>query len=229
MENSTFDRILQIIRNSSTQLTIRVSRLIALLSLNKSATSIGAFAGLALAIVFTWRSLKAPRRYHRRTNKRTSTRGIDHTSQVDRDSISSSGYSGGKSSFKRQNVSPKQLTMVQVVRQKLKGARKVTCNMLGVVLEELSSIDLQAHAIVRPSVVDFLFEIAKACDLYLIVRVLDDESEERVLSALDSVGLFTTAGLNRNKYRFFSAAQRLEDHLLCDNLNLIGILTQMLR
>ncbi|KAH9295440.1 hypothetical protein KI387_039028, partial [Taxus chinensis] len=68
--------------------------------------------------------------------------------------------------------------------------------------EDVDLIDENEHAVVRPSVVDVLFEISKACDLYLVASVLDDESEERVLSALDAVGMFTTAGLNRHKVLF---------------------------
>jgi hypothetical protein len=35
---------------------------------------------------------------------------------------------------------------------------------------------LQNHATVRPSVVEVLLEIAKFCDIYLMERILDDES-----------------------------------------------------
>eukprot|EP01018_Ginkgo_biloba_P017752 Gb_06151 [translate_table: standard] len=101
-------------------------------------------------------------------------------------------------------TTPIKLTMTQVIRRKLNGGRKITCQLLGVVLEELSPEELQEHAVVRPSVVEVLLEIAKACDLYLITRVLDDKSEERVLSALDVVGVFTVGGLDKNKVLFCS-------------------------
>jgi hypothetical protein len=35
---------------------------------------------------------------------------------------------------------------------------------------------LQNHITVRPSVLEVLLEIAKVCDVYLMERILDDES-----------------------------------------------------
>ncbi len=105
------------------------------------------------------------------------------------------------------NVVP---SVAKLVKQKLKGGRKMTCQLLGVILEQSSAEELQKHAAaaaavaVRPQVVEVLLEIARACDLYLIARVLDDESEESVLAALDSVGFFTVPGSNRNKVLFCS-------------------------
>lgn len=81
---------------------------------------------------------------------------------------------------------------------------QMTCQLLGVILEEKSpeelqvyswlylnlfflknlvwvnwiyTLFLQKHATVRPSVVEILLEITKYCDLYLMETVLDDESE----------------------------------------------------
>ncbi|CAM6012668.1 unnamed protein product [Sphagnum balticum] len=103
------------------------------------------------------------------------------------------------------NVVP---SVAKLVKQKLKGGRKMTCQLLGVILEQSSAEELQklaaAAVAVRPQVVEVLLEIARACDLYLIARVLDDESEESVLAALDSVGFFTVPGSNRNKVLFCS-------------------------
>jgi hypothetical protein len=99
-------------------------------------------------------------------------------------------------------------SVAKLVKQKLKGGRKMTCQLLGVILEQSSAEELQKHAAaavaVRPQVVEVVLEIARACDLYLIARVLDDESEESVLAALDSVGFFTVPGSNRNKVLFCS-------------------------
>nr|GMD86845.1 peroxisome biogenesis protein 22-like [Ipomoea batatas] len=49
--------------------------------------------------------------------------------------------------------------------------------LLGVILEETSPEELQKQATVKPSVLKVLLEITKCCDLYLMERVLDDESE----------------------------------------------------
>nr|GLL44634.1 hypothetical protein AMTR_s02100p00009220 [Ipomoea trifida] len=50
--------------------------------------------------------------------------------------------------------------------------------LLGVILEETSQEELQKQATVKPSVLKVLLEITKCCDLYLMERVLDDESED---------------------------------------------------
>jgi hypothetical protein len=80
---------------------------------------------------------------------------------------------------------------------------QVTCRLLGVILEETTPEELQVgtnasaeigigfhglmknswmytflqnHVTVRPSVLEVLLEIAKFCDVYLMERILDDES-----------------------------------------------------
>ncbi|KAG2246970.1 hypothetical protein Bca52824_086598 [Brassica carinata] len=95
-------------------------------------------------------------------------------------------------------------TLGQIVRQRLSEGRKVTCRLLGVILEESSPEELQKQATVRPSVVEVLLEITKCCDLYLMERVLDDESEARVLQALETAGVFTSGGLVKDKVLFCS-------------------------
>ncbi|CAM6041838.1 unnamed protein product [Sphagnum compactum] len=102
-------------------------------------------------------------------------------------------------------IVPKKLpSLMKSVRQQLKGGRKMTCQLLGVILQESTAEELQKHAVVRPQVVQVLLEIAGACDLYLMARVIDDASEELVLAALDCVGFFTVPGTNRNKVLFCS-------------------------
>ncbi|CAL5362546.1 unnamed protein product [Camellia sinensis] len=56
----------------------------------------------------------------------------------------------------------------------------VTCRLLGVVLEETSPEELQKQATVRSSVLEVLLEITKFCDLYLMERVLDVETEIKI-------------------------------------------------
>ncbi|THU61615.1 hypothetical protein C4D60_Mb07t25190 [Musa balbisiana] len=82
------------------------------------------------------------------------------------------------------------------------GSVLVTCRLLGVVLDETTPEELQKQATVRSSVLEVLLQIAKFCDVYLMERVLDDESGERVLSALDDSGVFTAGGLIRDKVLF---------------------------
>lgn len=97
---------------------------------------------------------------------------------------------------------PLELALEQLVRRKLNEGRKVTCRLLGVVLDETTPEELQKQATVRSSVLEVLLQIAKFCDVYLMERVLDDESGERVLSALDDSGVFTAGGLIRDKVLF---------------------------
>ncbi|KAJ0844657.1 putative peroxisome biogenesis protein [Helianthus annuus] len=97
-----------------------------------------------------------------------------------------------------------QLTLGQIVRQRLSDGRKVTCRLLGVILEETTPEELQIQATVKPSVLEVLIEITKYSDLYLMERVLDDESQEKVLMALENAGVFTFGGLVKDKVLFCS-------------------------
>ncbi|KAK6141163.1 hypothetical protein DH2020_025081 [Rehmannia glutinosa] len=91
---------------------------------------------------------------------------------------------------------------------------QVTCRLVGVILEESSPEELQKQATVKSSVLEVLLEITKFCDLYLMERVLDDESEitnwldefvqKKVLTALEDAGVFTSGGLVKDKVLFCS-------------------------
>ncbi|XVF30140.1 hypothetical protein REPUB_Repub16aG0031700 [Reevesia pubescens] len=52
---------------------------------------------------------------------------------------------------------------------------KVTCRLLGVILEKNNPKELQKQATVKFSVLDVLLEITNIYDLYLMERVIDDE------------------------------------------------------
>ncbi|KAK6134891.1 hypothetical protein DH2020_031375 [Rehmannia glutinosa] len=155
--------------------------------------SFGAIAGLALAIVFTWRFLRTPRGPQRRQSKRQTPSGS--SSGVSRASVNdvSSEVSNPPEDSRTQNVVDEFFQPV-----------KVTCRLLGVVLEESSPEELQKQATVRSSVLEVLLEITKFCDLYLMERVLDDESEKKVLIALEDAGFFTSGGLVKDKVLFCS-------------------------
>ncbi|XP_026399256.1 peroxisome biogenesis protein 22-like [Papaver somniferum] len=99
---------------------------------------------------------------------------------------------------------PLKLTLGELVRKKLHGSRKITCQLLGVILEEETPEELKEHATVRSSVVEVLWEISKTCDVYLMDRIIDDESGERVLLALENAGLFEAGCLTRDKVLFCS-------------------------
>ncbi|XP_051136307.1 peroxisome biogenesis protein 22-like isoform X1 [Andrographis paniculata] len=172
--------------------------------------SIGAIAGLAFAVVFTWRVLRTPSGSQRRQPKRQAPTAS--SSSVGSEEISDrllSGISNPSEDLKTQNVideffQPVKPTLSQIVRQRLSEGRKVTCQLLDIILEESSPEQLQKQATVRSSVLEVLLEITKFCDLYLMERVLDDESEKNVLSALEEAGVFTSSGLVKDKVLFCS-------------------------
>ncbi|THF95214.1 hypothetical protein TEA_018750 [Camellia sinensis var. sinensis] len=173
---------------------------------HKDSRSVGAVAGLAIAILFTWRLLRSPSGPQRRQPKRqaptSSSSGVSNHSNTN---LTSSGVCSPSEDSRAQNVideffQPVKPTLGQIVRQKLSEGRKVTCRLLGVILEETSPEELQVkQATVRSSVLEVLLEITKFCDLYLMERVLDDESEKKVLLALEDAGVFTSGGLVKDK------------------------------
>lgn len=133
--------------------------------------------------------------------------------------------------------SPVELNFGQIVRRKLNGGRKMTIQLLGVILEEKSSEELQKQATVKISSLEVLYEISKTCDIYLMEKILDDESEGRVLSALDNAGLFLNGGLTKDKVLFCSTdmgrssfVRQLEpDWHVDSNLEVVSQLARFIR
>ncbi|XP_051136308.1 peroxisome biogenesis protein 22-like isoform X2 [Andrographis paniculata] len=138
--------------------------------------SIGAIAGLAFAVVFTWRVLRTPSGSQRRQPKRQAPTAS--SSSVGSEEISDrllSGISNPSEDLKTQNVideffQPVKPTLSQIVRQRLSEGRKVTCQLLDIILEESSPEQLQKN----------------------------------VLSALEEAGVFTSSGLVKDKVLFCS-------------------------
>ncbi|XP_013731336.1 peroxisome biogenesis protein 22 isoform X4 [Brassica napus] len=159
--------------------------------------SIGAIAGLAIAVIFTWRAIRTqPGEPQRRRPKRRLQSPESSSAAPDEDN--------GVQDVVDQFFQPAKPTLGQIVRQRLSEGRKVTCRLLGVILEESSPEELQKQATVRSSVMEVLLEITKCCDLYLMERVVDDESEAKVLQALETAGIFTSGGLVKDKVLFCS-------------------------
>ncbi|KAF7144904.1 hypothetical protein RHSIM_Rhsim04G0056600 [Rhododendron simsii] len=201
--------LVQLIKRFGAYLTLKLSDLFN----NLDSWSVGGLAGLAIAILFIWR-LWRPRSgtQRRQPKRRAPTPGSSGASNLSDANLISSGVSTPEEDSRDQNIideffQPIKLTLGQVVRQKLSEGRKVTCRLLGVVLEETSPEELQVaktKVTVRSSVLEVLLEITKFCDLYLMERVSDDESEKKVLSALEDAGLFTSGGLVKDKVLFCS-------------------------
>ncbi|EPS70939.1 hypothetical protein M569_03816 [Genlisea aurea] len=202
MADNTKEDFLQLVKRLGTFLSFRISTLVR--SLDRR--SFGAIAGLALAVVFTWKLIKTPRQ---------------SGGQSKRQNSSDSGSSGASTSSatlqvrdshedgRAQNVvddffQSSKLTLSQMVRQRLREGRKVTCCLLGVILEESTPEEVQKQATVRSSVLDVILEITKYYDLYLMERVLDDESERIIIAALEDAGFFAAGGLVKDKVLFCS-------------------------
>ncbi|XP_008778899.1 peroxisome biogenesis protein 22-like isoform X1 [Phoenix dactylifera] len=167
--------------------------------------SITTLAALAIAFVFGWKLLRAPTDQRRRQRRHPGSHGLPNagTPMPSSELCSSSGHSRVQDVVD-EFFQPVKLTLEQVVRHKLSEGRRVTCQLLGVILEETAPEELQKHATVRSSVLEVLLEITKFCDVYLMERILDDESGEKVLSALNDAGVFTANGLVRDKVLFCS-------------------------
>lgn len=202
--------LFHLIKRFGAFVTLKISNLFSISLHNLDLRSIGAVAGLAVAIVFTWRMLRSPSGSQRRQQKRqgasSSNSGVGAHSNA---SVAPPEVCSPSDDSRAQNVvdeffQPVKPTLGQIVRQKLSEGRKVTCRLLGVILEESSPEELQKQATVKSSVLEVLLEITKFCDLYLMELVLDDESEKRVLVALEEAGVFTSGGLVKDKVLFCS-------------------------
>ncbi|CAA6658307.1 unnamed protein product [Spirodela intermedia] len=167
-------------------------------------------ACLLVAILYSWKLLRGrplPENQRRRQRRQFTSSPQPTATQPSlsisssRDACSSSGDSGAQDVVDEFSNSAKP-TLGQLVRRRLSGGRKVTCQLLGVILEETNPEELQEHATVKPSVLGVISEITKLCDLYLMERVLDDQSEEKILSALSDAGVFASCGLVREKVLF---------------------------
>ncbi|XP_044501097.1 peroxisome biogenesis protein 22-like isoform X1 [Mangifera indica] len=209
MAESSREDLFQLIKRFGAYLTVKMSSFFSLNNLDSR--SVGAIAGLALAIVFTWRMFRSPSGPQRRPPKRQApTTSNSIASPQSNTTLIPVGISSPPEDLRAQNVvdeffQPVKPTLGQVVRQKLSEGRKVTCRLLGVVLVESSPEEIQVtQATVRSSVLEVLLEITKFCDLYLMERVLDDESEKKILVALENAGVFTSGGLVKDKVLFCS-------------------------
>ncbi|XP_021630520.1 peroxisome biogenesis protein 22 isoform X2 [Manihot esculenta] len=210
MADSSKEELLQLIKRFGAYITVKMSNLFSISFHNLDSRSVGAIAGLAVAIVFTWRLLRSPGGPQQRRPKRQApTTSSSVVGTQSNSTLIPSGVRSSSEDLRAQNVvdeffQPVKPTLGQIVRQKLSEGRKVTCRLLGVILEESVPEELQKQATVRSSVLEVLLEITKFCDLYLMERVLDDESEQKVLAALENAGFFTSGGLVKDKVLFCS-------------------------
>ncbi|KAH0903993.1 hypothetical protein HID58_043496 [Brassica napus] len=206
--SSPSEEIVRLIKRLSGYVAFKLSSLFSTPIRNLDSRSIGAIAGLAIAVIFTWRAIRTQpgepqrRRPKRRLQSAESSSAAAASIPPD---VSSPHEDNGMQDVVDQFFHPGKPTLGQIVRQRLSEGRKVTCRLLGVILEESSPEELQVkQATVRSSVMEVLLEITKCCDLYLMERVVDDESEVKVLQALETAGIFTSGGLVKDKVLFCS-------------------------
>ncbi|KAJ3693636.1 hypothetical protein LUZ60_009116 [Juncus effusus] len=168
-------------------------------------------AAVAITLIFAWKLLRSPpQEPHRRPHRRAVPSSSNPSSTVTSSNpITSSEICSSSTEDQTQDVinhffQPVNLTLEQIVRHKLNDGRKVTCRLLGVILEETTPEELQNKVTVRSTAPEILHEIAKFCDVYLMEHILDDQTEERVVSALSEAGVFTSGGLIKEKILFSS-------------------------
>ncbi|XP_010532485.1 PREDICTED: peroxisome biogenesis protein 22-like isoform X2 [Tarenaya hassleriana] len=197
--SSSTEELVRLIKRLGAYVTFKISNLFSMPLRNLDSRSIGAIAGLAIAIIFTWRAIRTPGEHQRRQPKRR----VPTAGSSSSDSQSNIATNPPDASLSHEDTRV-QNALGHIVRRKLSEGRKVTCRLLGVILEETDPEELRKQATVRSSVLEVLLEITKFCDLYLMERVLDDESESKVLQALESAGVFTSGGLVKDKVLFCS-------------------------
>lgn len=194
MGGRNLDDVMSVARSIS----IKLSHILELFVRYKHASSIGAIAGFVIAVFCTWRFLKA---YRSRSKKPPKAK--DRSPPLSPGDATAGTSTGASQSIthakKRGGVAlqpPEQLTLEALVRRQLNGGRKMTLQLLGVVLEEREPHQLQGGCHVRMGAVEALREISRTCDLYLLAQVLDDDMQASVLSALESSGILAPGGVS---------------------------------
>ncbi|CAL9081491.1 unnamed protein product [Musa acuminata var. zebrina] len=241
MADRVADHVGALVRCLSLHLNRKVTGVIAVLLNHQGAGSLGAIAGFAIAVLFAWRFLR-PSPGRRASDRRK--RGAALSTSRLAGGLEPSGSRGlvptGPSNDTvavEAITSPAELSLGKTVKQRLGGCGKITCQLLGVILEEKTPEELQKHATVRLSVLQIVEEISKYFDLFLMETVLDDESEEKVLSALENAGIFQNGSLIKDKVLFCSTdigrksfVRQLEaDWHIDTNLEIISQLSRFIR
>lgn len=153
MGDSIAEELVQLFRGINASLTVKLSHLLGFVFRNKNASSIGAAAGLAIALWWTWKCWRIPgARPHPRVDKRdgadaasaSATRapagasmdsGPGALSTAVATSITQATQRGGPAEGRVSETD--ELSVAQIVRRQLNGSRKMTCQLLGVILEEI--------------------------------------------------------------------------------------------
>ncbi|XP_064947620.1 peroxisome biogenesis protein 22-like [Musa acuminata AAA Group] len=240
MADRVADHVGALVRCLSLHLNRKVTGVIAVLLNHQGAGSLGAIAGFAIAVLFAWRFLRPSP--GRRASDRRKRGAAPFTSRL-AGGLEPSGSrelvptGPSNDTVAVEAITPAELSLGKTVKQRLGGYGKITCQLLGVILEEKTPEELQKHATVRLSVLQIVEEISKYFDLFLMETVLDDESEEKVLSALENAGIFQNGSLIKDKVLFCSTdigrksfVRQLEaDWHIDTNLEIISQLSRFIR
>ncbi|XP_057492953.1 peroxisome biogenesis protein 22-like isoform X4 [Actinidia eriantha] len=163
---SIFNRLAKHFNRKFAQIVLTISN-------HKKAGSLGALAGFAIAVLFTWKFLRSPvrlwRREHKEAGSGSNSGSLSQANEVPSFSENQQIENAEEVELFDEIHPLEKSTLAQGVKKKLYGSRKMTCQLLGVILEESSPEELQEHA------------------------------TERVISALQNAGLFKTGGLMKDK------------------------------
>ncbi|GJP51937.1 hypothetical protein CLOM_g11065 [Closterium sp. NIES-68] len=257
MGSSPIDALLAWLHRLGTSLSPRLQHVVHAIRTLDRATTMGAVAGFALAILIAWRfSRPRPARSGRAPHARSpphpsSARKRDEAgpsgtagagagggggsgagevaratgasaaiSQAQQRGAGRSGageayreaddFGGSRGGLRKESARQEEVPqsrLAHTVRQQLNGGKRVTIQMLGVVLNQTSPEELQTGASLRPGAVEIVSEVARLADVYLMAQVHSDESEATILSALEEANLFSLPNgspgpINREKVLF---------------------------
>ncbi|XP_031473247.1 peroxisome biogenesis protein 22 isoform X2 [Nymphaea colorata] len=150
--SSKEEELAQMVKKIGTYLTLKMSSLLRVSAHDWSAHSIGAIVGLAVTVVFMWKLLRTPSGQHRGRHhlqgSMSGTAGVGPSNE----SILTSRLTSSLDNPETQDAisdffQPAKLTLGHIVRQRLSEGRKVTCRLLGVVLEENDPEELQERVL----------------------------------------------------------------------------------
>ncbi|KAK3404555.1 hypothetical protein EUGRSUZ_K00861 [Eucalyptus grandis] len=149
MAETSKDELVQLIRRFGAYLTVKFSNIFSISLNNVNSRSLGAIAGFAVAVVFTWRLLRTPRGPQRRIQKRQAASPASSGLPPQTNTAStSSGVCSTSEDLRAQNVvdeffQPVKPTLGQIVRQKLSEGRKV----ISVTFFVFSTLQILCHEV----------------------------------------------------------------------------------
>lgn len=202
MASRGVQQLMALLHSLAQQLASRLGHLLQLLNQNQASAGLAAVAAFAISVFFAWRFSRlrpgAPRRVRRKEDQPSATRAPASAASAaaaaaaGREGSGPGASTGGISSSSAPGASSRAHSspLAAAVRQHLGGAQRVTCHVLGVLIQQQTPEDLQAEgAVLIPGAAEVLMEVARQADVYLMARVEDDSSEVAIMSALEAGGV----------------------------------------